>query len=85
VVTDAREQAAPTLPGRKGLPLAGKSVLIIEDEALIALNVESCLLDAGVAIVKIANSIAAAQSTVDDGMPFDAAIVDLHLADGNGP
>jgi DNA-binding NtrC family response regulator len=83
MVTDAREQAAPTLPGQQGLPLAGKSMLIIEDEALIALSVESCLLDAGAAIVKIANSIAAAQATLDDGIPFDAAIVDLHLVDGN--
>ena len=49
----------------------------------IAFSVESCLLDAGAAIVKIANSIAAAQSTLDDGIPFDAAIVDLHLVDGN--
>jgi DNA-binding NtrC family response regulator len=83
MVTDAREQAAPTLPGPQGLPLAGKSVLVIEDETLIAVSVESCLLDAGASVVKIANSIAAAQSTLDDDMPFDAAIVDLHLVDGN--
>jgi hypothetical protein len=34
-------------------------------------------------IVKIANSIALAQSALDEGIPFDAAVVDLHLADGN--
>jgi DNA-binding NtrC family response regulator len=39
--------------------------------------------DAGAAIVKIANSIASAQSALDEGIPFDAAIVDLRLADGN--
>jgi DNA-binding NtrC family response regulator len=65
------------------LPLAGKSVLIIEDEALIAMSVESCLLDAGAVLVKIADSIALAQSALDEGIPFDAAVVDLHLADGN--
>jgi DNA-binding NtrC family response regulator len=64
------------------LPLAGKSVLIIEDEALIALSVESFLQDAGAAVV-IANSIALAQSALDKGIPFDAAVVDLRLADGN--
>jgi DNA-binding NtrC family response regulator len=64
------------------LPLAGKSVLIIEDKALIAMSVESCLQDAGAAVV-IANSIALAQSALDEGIPFDAAVVDLHLADGN--
>jgi len=64
------------------LPLAGKSVLIIEDKALVAMSVESCLQDAGAAVV-IANSIALAQSALDEGIPFDAAVVDLHLADGN--
>jgi hypothetical protein len=37
-------------------------VLIIEDEALIALSVESCLLAAGTAVVKIANSISTSQT-----------------------
>jgi len=48
------------------------------------LSVESCLQDAGAAVV-IANSIALAQSALDEGIPFDAAVVDLHLADGNAP
>ena len=64
------------------LPLAGKSVLIIEDKALVAMSVESCLQDAGAAVV-IANSIALAQSALDEGIPFDVAVVDLLLADGN--
>jgi CheY-like chemotaxis protein len=64
------------------LPLAGKSVLIVEDEALIALNIESCLQNAGAAVF-MANSIVSAQSALDEGIPFDAAVVDLLLADGN--
>jgi DNA-binding NtrC family response regulator len=84
MMTYAMDQAAPPLGGQEGRwPLARKSVLIIEDEALVALSVETCLLDAGAAIVKIANSIASAQSALDEGIPFDAAIVDLRLADGN--
>ena len=68
-------------PGeRQGLPLAGMSVLIVEDEALIALSVESCLLDAGADLVKIANSRAEAQSALEEDIPFDAAIVDLVLS-----
>ena len=47
------------------------------------MNVEACLLDAGAAVVKMANSIASAKSALDEGIPFDAAVVDLHLADGN--
>jgi hypothetical protein len=50
------------------LPLAGRAVLIIEDEALVAMSVESCLLDAGAAVVKIADSIALAQSALDEGI-----------------
>jgi hypothetical protein len=38
---------------------------------------------AGATVVKIANSIAAAQNTLDDGIPFDAAIVDFYLTDDN--
>jgi DNA-binding NtrC family response regulator len=65
------------------LPLEGKAALIIEDNALIAMNVESCLLDAGAAVVKIANSIASAKSALEEGIQFDVAIVDLILEDGN--
>ena len=77
------ERIAPIPAGWQGATLAGKAVLIIEDEALIAFNVETCLLDAGAADVTICNSIAAAQSVLDEGIPFDAAIVDLYLRDGN--
>jgi DNA-binding NtrC family response regulator len=65
------------------LALEGKAMLILEDEPLTAMNVELCLLDAGAAVVKIANSIASAKSALDEGIPFDAAVVDLCLADGN--
>ena len=33
--------------------------------------------------VKIANSLALAQCALDERIPFDAAVVDLQLADGN--
>ena len=52
------------------LPLAGKSVLIIEDEALIAMGFESCLQDAGAAVVKIANSLALVSIGVRSGPPI---------------
>jgi DNA-binding NtrC family response regulator len=86
MATIISEQAAPMAAQRQGPlgqgPLAGKSVLIIEDEALIAMGFESCLQDAG-AVVKIANSIASARSALEEGIPFDAAVVDLVVADGN--
>jgi hypothetical protein len=50
MATIMSEQAAPVAAQRQGPlgqgPLAGKSVLIIEDEALIAIGFESCLQDA---------------------------------------
>ena len=58
-------------------------MLVIEEEALIAMNVEFWLQDAGAAVVKITNSIASAQRALDEGIQFDAAVVDLHVADGN--
>ena len=86
MVTIVTDQAAPMPAQRQGplgqVPLAGKSVLIIEDEALIAMGFESCLQHAG-AVVKIANSIASAQSALEEGIPFDAAVVELVVADGN--
>lgn len=69
--------------GTGHLPLNGKSALIVEDNALIALNLELCLLDAGATVVKIANSIASAKSALDEGIAFDVAVVDLLLPDGN--
>jgi CheY-like chemotaxis protein len=79
----APDKAALKPSDQSGLPLGGRSILVIEDEALIAMSVESCLLDAGVAVVKIANSIAEAQSALEQGIPFDAALVDLFLTDEN--
>ncbi len=65
------------------LPLKGKSAIIIEDDALIAMGAESDLLDAGAAVVRIANSVAAAKIALDEGFPFDVALVDLFLEDGD--
>jgi DNA-binding NtrC family response regulator len=76
------QTSRPTGMSLGQLPLAGKSVLIIEDEALIAMGFESCLQHAG-AVVKIVNSIASAQSALEEGIPFDAAVVELVVADEN--
>jgi CheY-like chemotaxis protein len=65
------------------LPLKGKSALIVEDNALVAISAEFSLRDAGAAVVRIANSVASAKSALDEGFPFDVALVDLHLGDGD--
>ena len=54
------------------------SVLVVEDEAIILLDLESSLLDAGVANVRTATTVAAAMALLDTAR-FDAAVLDLHL------
>ena len=64
------------------LPLAGKSILVIEDELLIAMGVEYSLKEAGAASVTIASSVAQAQTALLKGS-YDAAVVDFRLSDGD--
>jgi DNA-binding NtrC family response regulator len=63
-------------------PLIGKSILVIEDESLIAMNVEYSLKEAGAATVTIASSLAQAQTALMKGS-YDAAVVDFRLPDGD--
>jgi DNA-binding NtrC family response regulator len=64
------------------LPLAGISILVVEDESLIAMNVEYSLNEAGAATVIIATSVAQAQTALMKGT-YDAAVVDFRLPDGD--
>ena len=79
--TSPRHSAEPCEAHPSASVLAGMSVLILEDEPLVAMFVESCLQDAGAAVVKIAASISAARSVLNES--FDAAVIDLHVADGD--
>ena len=54
------------------------SILVVEDEALILLDLEQTLAEAGVETVLAASTVADALKMVDMAQP-DAAIVDLHL------
>ena len=56
-------------------------ILIVEDEILIALELESLLQDAGHEVVGVAASSEEALSAGADCRP-DLAFVDIHLADG---
>jgi DNA-binding NtrC family response regulator len=93
IVMMAATQVAPMPPRRGGagaacpgmpdqLPLAGKSILVIEDQSLIAMSVEYSLNDAGAATVTIASSVAQARAALMKG-PYDAAVVDFRLPDGD--
>lgn len=56
-------------------------ILVVEDEILIALELESLLQDAGHAVVGIAASFREAVESGSQLKP-DLAFVDIHLADG---
>ena len=55
-----------------------RRILVVEDEALILLDLEQTLAEAGVETVLAAATVADALKMVDMAEP-DAAIVDLHL------
>ena len=60
------------------------SILIVEDEALIALEMESILEDSGYDVVGIASDLEGALACAD--RTIDLALVDLNLRDGlTGP
>jgi CheY-like chemotaxis protein len=77
----APRYAAKERSGRGSLLLAGKSILIVEDEPLIALDVHSALSAAGASI--IAASAAAEAIRLIGYAEVSAAIVDVQLGREN--
>lgn len=55
-------------------------VLLVEDDALIAIALEGALLDAGAKSVKICTTTADALASLRESRP-DAIVLDVHLAD----
>ena len=58
--------------------ILGRSVLVVEDEALVALDMEETLKAAGVRVMGPAASVAEAMALLEAATP-DAAILDLNL------
>lgn len=61
-------------------PLAGRRVLVVEDEYLIAMEVKRWLEHAGAAVVGPVPSVARALDLIEDGA-LDAAVLDLNLGE----
>lgn len=59
--------------------LTGRRILVVEDEALVAMLVEDALLEAGAEVIGPAATVAEALSLLRDGEP-SAAVLDLNLA-----
>lgn len=61
-----------------------KRILIVEDEALVAIDNEHFLVKAGYEMVATVDSVAAALQVMADGAALDLVLVDVALADGSG-
>ncbi len=59
-------------------PLRGLSVLLLEDEFLIALDAEGLLIALGAERVEVVNTLAAARAALD-GEGFDLALLDVNV------
>ena len=62
--------------------LAGKRVLIAEDEPVIAMDHAEALTQAGAEVVATCSTVRGAVDCIRD-RPIDVAVVDYVLADGN--
>lgn len=59
--------------------LEARRILVVEDEALVAMLVEDALLDAGALVIGPAATVAEALALLEHETP-DAAVLDLNLA-----
>jgi DNA-binding NtrC family response regulator len=67
----------------KAAPLAGRRCLVLDDEFLIALDIQQALEQAGAAEVICAANVESALTSVRDGR-FDIAVLDLRLGRTGG-
>jgi CheY-like chemotaxis protein len=60
--------------------LAGRRLLIVEDEALVAMMIEDMLSDLGCVVVDVAGSVARGLALTEDAATqLDAAVLDVNL------
>jgi DNA-binding response OmpR family regulator len=63
----------------QAMPADGRRVLVVEDEALVAMLVEDALIDAGFAVIGPAATVEEAMNFLAAERP-DAVVLDLNLA-----
>lgn len=76
---DGSTNDAPRPDGALDGVLAGKRILVVEDESIVAMLVEDVLTDLGAAVVGPASRVAEALGLVGAG-GVDAALLDVNLA-----
>ncbi len=57
-------------------------LLVVEDEALVAMLIEDILLDAGFEVLGPFGQVERAIDCLHQGEPIDAAVLDINLGDG---
>jgi CheY-like chemotaxis protein len=65
---------------RTAVDLYGRRILLVEDEAIVAMMMEDALFDAGAGVVGPVASVAEALALLSHNPQLDAAILDLNLA-----
>lgn len=60
-------------------PISGLSVFVVEDEALVAMNLEDMLFELGCTIVGPAMHMDRANRMLDEGFEADVAILDVNV------
>ena len=60
--------------------MAGKRILVVEDEMIVAMLIEDILTDAGVAVVGPAARVSRALELLEEETALDGALLDLNLA-----
>jgi CheY-like chemotaxis protein len=70
-----------TFPARSAeAKFNGLKVLLVEDEALVAMLVEELLGELGCEVGSVATSVAEGMSRIEAGLDFDVAILDVNLS-----
>lgn len=60
-------------------PLRGRRLLVVEDVSVIALELETILIDAGASEVVVAGGVSAGRNLVASNVRFDAAVIGVFL------
>ena len=76
----ATSRAMPPAPGET--PLAGKSVLLVEDSMILALDAEAAIQEAGAGAGTVTASVARALAAMEE-TAFDFAVLDINLGAEN--
>lgn len=73
-------KSAPQVATRHSALIGFQRILVVEDDALLAMSIEQALLDAGASEVMLCDSTEQALASLREKQP-DAIILDVHLAD----